>query len=335
MKLNLAEFKTDFLEASNNIDKVTRFWNKYNYKPFDLLNIGHHWQLRERVFSLLRTCKEIDSAAFARIHKGNPYYFIGISSYLLDDFQTAVYFFDASVTEDMNAGADPIDNPKPSTHFLMLEGEASNQSAKKLTEFVQAKVERALNYYQVNVIKSDVVSPLTIDKLRKDFIYRALTTKNRPGLRTLVTAFITFCIEWDFRKDHFEYGVGNGTSEPFFSHLFRGCILFESLLMHNPVNMPVGKNLGSVLTEKAIKEKLGIGEIKGKGGGEIFVLDDVFEELIKYDESIHETIKITYMARNTFGHNLGWDSNIGHDQYQKLYFIIVSACLHVIACLWK
>lgn len=213
------EFKTRYLEAANNVESATGFWNTYNNDPIGLLRNRQFLRLRDRLFGLLRACKSIDAETFTKIHKGHPYYFIGIASYLLDDYQTAIYFFDAAVTEDINAGADPIDNPTPSTRFLMLEGEANYQAAKELTKFAQTKVERALEHYHSKITKNPGISNLTLDELRKDFICYALTAKDKPGLRTLVTSFITYCIEWDFRNEHFEYEVGTGTSEPFFLHL--------------------------------------------------------------------------------------------------------------------
>lgn len=326
------EFETRYLEAANNFEKVTSFWNTFNPGPHELLKNRQFLQLRDRMFGLLKFCKSIDAQAFSRIHKGHPYYFIGITSYLLDDFQTAIYFFDASVTEDINFGADPVDKPKPSTHFLMLEGEADYQSAKELTKFAQTKVERALQYY-ATITRNIEISDLTLNELRKEFIYCALKTTDKPGLRTLVTAFITYCIEWDFRNEHFEYEVKQGSSEPFFLHLFRGCILFESLLKHNPAITPKSKTIGGILQEPAIISRLKIGPINGKKDG--FVLQDIFNSLLSYDNSIDQAIQISYMARNTLGHSLGWDANINQNQYRELYLIIASSCLHVIACLWR
>ena len=325
------EFKTRYLEAANNVESATGFWNTYNNDPIGLLRNRQFLLLRDRLFGLLRACKSIDAETFTKIHKGHPYYFIGIASYLLDDYQTAIYFFDAAVTEDINAGADPIDNPTPSTRFLMLEGEANYQAAKELTKFAQTKVERALEHYHSKITKNPGISNLTLDELRKDFICYALTAKDKPGLRTLVTSFITYCIEWDFRNEHFEYEVGTGTSEPFFLHLFKGCVLLESLLKHNRSITPENNMLGKILKEEKILDALKIEAIDGGN----FVLDDIFEKLQRFDNSISEAIQISYMARNTLGHSLGWNTNINQNQYQELYLIIASSCLHVIACLWK
>ena len=323
------EFKSRYLEAANNFDSVTGFWNTHNQNPGELIINRQYLLLRDRLFGLLRTCKRIDAGAYSKIHKGHPYYFIGISSYLLNDYQTAIYFFDAAVTEDIKYGADPISNPKPSTRFLMLDGESDEQAAKELTRFAQTKVERALKYYVSDVAKDPSIRGLTLDDLRNDFIFYALTSRDKPGLRTLVTAFITFCIEWDFRNEFFEYEIGKGTSEPFFLHLFRGCVLFESLLKLNPSKPPIGNSLIPKLN--SLGDALKINHIQGG----VFVLSDVFDEMQKYNKSISKAIKITAIARNTIGHDLGWNINISQKQYQELYFIIAASCLHAIACLWK
>jgi hypothetical protein len=217
----------------------------------------------------------------------------------------------------------------------MLDGESDKQAAKKLTQYAQSKVERALTYYVHDVTKDASIRILTIDDLRNDFIYYALTSTSNPGLRTLVTAFITYCIEWDFRNDHFDYGVGKGTSEPFFLHLFRGCVLFESLvkLNPNPTCKPTKPTLVPMLNE--LQHVLKIDEIKRKGNNQVFELDDVFIGMQTYQKTISDAVKITAIARNTIGHDLGWDTTISQDQYRELYLIIAASCLHAIACLWK
>jgi hypothetical protein len=329
------DFKTQYLATANGSQSAIDFWNRYNENPHDLIRNRQFLVLRDRLFGLLRACKSIDPIAFTKIPKGHPYYFIGISSYLLDDFETAIYFFDAAVTEDLKAGVEPKANPSPATRFLMLDGESDKQAAKKLTQYAQSKVERALKYYVHDVTKDASIRVLGIDDLRNDFIYYALASTGNPGLRTLVTAFITYCIEWDFRNEHFDYGVGRGTSEPFFLHLFRGCVLFESLvkLNPNPAYKPTKNTLVPILNDLEIVLK--INKIKGKGNGQVFELDDVFVEMQKYQKTISDAVKITAIARNTIGHDLGWDTTISQDQYRDLYLIIAASCLHAITCLWK
>lgn len=334
MTVNLpANFKAEFLAAANDANLATRFWNAYNNNPLEQIKHGHHWLVRDYFFNLLITCKTIDAHAFMKIHKGHPFYFIGITSFLMEDFQTAVYFFDAAVTEDINFGAHPIDNPTPGTRFPMMEGEKTGHAAQPLVAVAQAQVERAITEYLKYTLRSGQELKLGIKEVRNNFICHSLIAKNKLGLRTLATAFISYFIEWDFRNRHFDYGVQRGTSEPFFSHLFRGCVLLESLLKHNPTIPITGKQLNSILTQTDIRAALGIIAIQGKGHD--LSLEDVFHELQKPITTMDQVMEVAYMARNTLGHNLGWDTNINQEQYQKLYFIIAASCLHVIACLWK
>ena len=318
------------METANGSHSAIEFWNTYNVKPKDLIRDRQYLRLRDRLFGLLRACKAMDAAAFTNIPKGHPFYFVGITSYLLDDYQTAIYFFDAAVTEDLDSGAEPKKNKTPVTRFLMLDGESNEQAAKQLTLDSQTKVERILDHYVNKISKDPSIRILTLDHIRYDFIYYALTARSKPGLRTLVTAFITFCIEWDFRNAHFDYEVGKGTSEPFFLHLYRGCVLFESLLKLNPSQTPVGNSL--IPKINSLRQNwLKIDHIQGQN----FVLSDVFSETQKYNNSISGAIKITAIARSTIGHDLGWDVNISQAEYRELYFIIAASCLHAIACLWK
>jgi hypothetical protein len=334
MRIDIDEnFIVDYLAAASDINLATGFWNTYNNKPFALIEARQYWLLRDFLFSLLTECKKIDANAFAKIHKGHPFYFIGITSFLMEDFQTAVYFFDASMTEDFNAGADPKGRAKPSTRFLMMEGEVEGHAAQPLAAVAKAQVERAIKEYLKCTLRSGQELKLGIKEVRSNFIYRSLIAKNKPGLRTLATAFISYFIEWDFRNKHFEYGVKQGTAEPFFSHLFRGCVLLESLLKHNPTIPVMGRLLYGMLTQPDIREALDITAVQGKGVDS--TLDDVFQELQNPVTTMDQTMQVAYRARNILGHNLGWDSNINQEQYQKLYFIIAASCLHVIACLWK
>ena len=67
---DVEDFKCRYQAAVKNKNKATEFWNFYNQKPIELLNCNQYQFLRERMFKLLRTCKQIDNAAFEKIHKG-------------------------------------------------------------------------------------------------------------------------------------------------------------------------------------------------------------------------------------------------------------------------
>src|SRR4030067_1325669 len=114
-------------KASGNKDLVAGFWRPLTSYSVILIRGGNYSQAQSYLLYLLHKCKEIDPISYVKIHKGNPFYFLGISSFLLHDYQTATYFFDASVSEDLLYGTDARNNPSPSTRFLALEGEKNDQ----------------------------------------------------------------------------------------------------------------------------------------------------------------------------------------------------------------
>jgi hypothetical protein len=293
-----------------------------------LIRAGNYSQAERLLLELLHKCKNIDSSSFLKIHKGNPYYFLGISFYLMNNFETATFFMDSSVSEDLRFGADAIENPTPSTHFLALEGDKKGQAAKQLTEYAESKVQRSLALYNSMPDRQPSISDLTITTLRDKFLFPALSTKTPPGWRTLATAFISFFIEWDFRNEFFDIRPGIGTSEPFYLHLFKGCVLFESFLKENPSKKSTGRNLSKVLGDLFVD--LGLSS-KPKISD---TFKNILKEIPKADNRLETAICFTGKTRNTIGHKLSWDEHINQLEYQRLFGMISSSCLHAIACLY-
>jgi len=342
----LEDFQYLHANYSINPSEATKFWNKYNELPNELIKIRQYDFVRERMFWLLSTCKKLNESAFNDIPKGHPYYYVAITSYYLHDYETALYFFDAAVTEDLRfvklldlnfpVDQETKDKLTPAYLFMLLCGDSKRQAAQEITKNTEELVQQAISHYKDNF---HIDPELTMDDLRAKFIYCVLKS-NVKGIRTLVTALLTYLLEWNFRKNHMLLGVRQETTEPFFLHLFKGCLLFESLLKTNP-KIPFNDqqkkdNLGAILNNEAINLNLNISSIINKR----ISLDDVFKKLIeingsKHDLKVQDAIQITYMARNTLGHNLGWETKITLDEYTQLYNLITSACLHVINCLWK
>jgi hypothetical protein len=64
----------------------------------------------------------------------------------------------------------------------MLDGEAENQAAIEITRITHVKVERALERYRTNIMKSLNIPEMTLKELRKDFIYYSLLEPKKPGI---------------------------------------------------------------------------------------------------------------------------------------------------------
>lgn len=332
----IEEFEVQYKDAAKKVDEATKFWNRYNPQTIELLRSHQYHVLREKMFQILRTCKQIDQESYNKIHKGHPYFFIGITSYRLGDYQTAISFFDAALSEDLQTE----DKEERPTHlFFMLKGDEPRNAARLETQFIESKVKRSIDYYNNQIAKNEDICNFEIQDLQDVFIGYILNYKDDLGLRTLLTTFITFIVEWDIRNEHFDLGVNKGTSEPLLMHLFRGCVLFESLLKQNPFPKSKHKDqmyeLGKLLTYYKDRMKVKLPDNFSSKEMGIRTLGGVLEELNKRSEIIDDSILMSYWLRNTLGHSLAWEDRIDQVSYQKLYLIVVNACLHVINCLWR
>jgi hypothetical protein len=323
------ELRNTFIKASKGpLENGNAFFNKFRYVS-DLVT-GNPASAFNQGLDLLNRCRAIDEAAFAQIHKGSAYYWIGIAAFLMHEHELATFFFDAAVAEDLRGGYDPVNKPTPSFRFILVEGEPPEQAARQLVQVTQARIEELINNYNARPGRPQRIDDLTIEELRRRFLRPAIS----PGgenLRSSATTLISFSMEWDFRNMLFDIRPLQGTAGPFLLHLFKGCVLFESILKGNPTDPPPqNSTLGNTL--KYLHVKLGI-PAKIKIGNINF--PDVVADLAGADDSIQTAIKFTGRIRNTLGHDLGWVVNLDKMQYHRLFRMVSSSCFHAIACLYR
>ncbi|GAI13785.1 unnamed protein product, partial [marine sediment metagenome] len=48
----------------------------------------------ERGHEILHLCKRLNPDVYGKIHKGYPFYFMGMAAYRIHDFQSAIYYID-------------------------------------------------------------------------------------------------------------------------------------------------------------------------------------------------------------------------------------------------
>ena len=314
--------------ASGSKELATNFWRPLTDFPVRLIKEGNYSQAQGLLFHLLHKCQAVAPAHFPKIHKGNPYYWLGITTFLIHDYQTATFFFDAAVTEDLDWGADPEKDPTPAIFFITLDGKQPNQSAQKLVQIAEAKVLISLEFYKSLAGRPSWLPDFSMPRLRAKFLRPALDPKNR-GWRTLVTTFISFFLEWDFRNGFFDIRPGKGSVEPFYLHLFKGCVLFESLLKENQSKPISDPTLWSALT--SLSKELGF---SGKPEDQTWTFPDIINDLSNADHQIETAMRFTYRVRNIAGHHLSWNIDLNQGQYQRLFEMIAASCLHAIACLY-
>jgi len=324
-----AELEAIFRQAAstNSVPDADLFFRRFEYlnqllgnNPMMALVYGRQ---------LLFHCKRFDPALYAKIHKGTPYYWLGMAAFFVKDFQTATFFFDAAVSEDIRAGLDPARNPSPSFHFILIDGGQPNQAAQLLVKSMQRQIEAQIDQYNQRGGRHPSCPSLDIGIVRDHFLRPALTQSREPW-RSLATTLITFVLEIEYLGNSLDLRVGTGTSEPFYLNLFKGCVLFESLLKANPKNAPTQQTLGQVLRHLAAD--LGLTAAPTIGNTDF---PTVVSDVASANNDIATSIEFTGRVRNTVGHNLGWNATFDRSQYDKLAGMVASACLHAINCLYR
>jgi len=121
-----------------------------------------------------------------------------------------------------------------------------------------------------------------------------------------------------------------GTNEPFFTHLFKGCLLFESLLKKNPTINAKGGTLEKLLS--GLAKPLGLPKQVKIGSAN---LENVLKEVQVADDAFTTAIIMTGKLRNTLGHNIGWTDQLTKEQYLQGFLLIAVACLHAISTLYR
>jgi hypothetical protein len=293
------------------------------HKPYmDRLQNGFYSIAVDVGIEFLTDTKQFAPDAYENASKGTPFYFLGIAAFLSHDFLTATFLFDAAASEDLRLAPDKKDTP--ALLAMQLDGGNRNQTALPIVRGVVDKIEAAIASYKGRPGSK----PLALSDVRQYFLTRFLTVTD-PHRRTMITTFISFFFEWEYRARLIELSQA-GSREPFFMHLFRGCLLFESLLKENPKKKPTKDTLGPILTKDLFGE-LGIPST-------LKISCPSFNTIIQSlqpNQTMDKTIECTGKTRNTLGHNLAWvAASLDAPRYNLLVENIAVSCLHAIACLY-
>ncbi len=320
----------EFLAAYNHASKpppenANHFFNSFLYKVY-LFN-GNPSLSVDLGVELLQKCKQTNPEIFSNIHKGTAYYWIAMAAFLMNDMERAIFFIDAAVNQDLRLGSDPNENPSPALLFMLIDGASDLQAAKQMVVKTQARFDELIEFY--NQLKGKSQLNFTIKDLREKFIIPTLCDKDKKW-RSNVTTMISFCMEIDNLESLFEIRVDDGTSEPFFMHLFKGCVLFETILKECPINngnspSTIEKNIKKFHSQLGIPVDYSVGNCS---------LQSIIKDLDHFDNSIQSAIKFSNRTRNAIGHNLGWPIIRDKDQYEILFKLIISSCFHAIVKLY-
>jgi hypothetical protein len=304
--------------------KGTEFFQQFGFGF--LVNNRQPLFAYNEILRVLQDCKAADEAAYKEIHKGGPFYWLGMAAFMFRDFETSVYFMDAAVSEDLRRNPLAVDTP--AMLFISLRGDHPHQAAREFVKISENAIGTIIATYLKYMGRDPALPDLTIDGLRNEFLLPA-TQPSNPRLRSTATALLSFFLETGQRKVQLDNVPNRGSSEPFILHLFKGGLLVESLVKLNPKNPPSEKTLGKALNHVA--GNLGIPAGMSISANE---LQDVIDQADSAAWTIEKAFQISGRIRNTTGHSLGWQTRFTFDQYGAMVQNLCVACLHTINALY-
>jgi hypothetical protein len=278
---------------------------------------------------LLNSLKTNDEKRYQTIHKGTPYYFLGCAAFLCRDFEKALFYMDCALEEDRKlANTKPED--RPAGRWLLLDTDSHEHHARPLVIRIRMAFEQTL---------ADIAalggSRITLEEFRKNVVARAIG--GNAELRGAVTAFFSFLLEHEVRMAELSLSpVTGGSGEPFYLHLLKGAVLFETLLKTSVDGKRVlavkkGKaTLDDFIKDRAIYQRLGFATpLQGLGGR---TFDDVLIKIASDTSSFNSmSVRGTWAIRNTTGHSLSWPRRLTPPQYKQVFQLVVGALTLVIS----
>jgi hypothetical protein len=284
-----------------------------------------------RLLSILR---DADPGKYDRIHKGTPFYFLAIAAYSSGDHERALAFMDGAVDEDHRIHGHDWRNV-PSGMFFSLNPEPRNQFGRHVVRRVTDVLSD--QFGQVAALGGPVLTmPTLITRLVEPAI------DGTRELRSVVTALFTFLLEYQSRADDLKVlPPAAGTGEAVYLHLFKGALLFETLLKTSVAGQAIiaGRpraTLGDLLASDRIYQSLGFRAQPQGPGGDTF--DDVLQ-LIREEETNREPFNVkavhaVWGVRNKTGHSLAWPRKPSEPEYSGVFRLVLGAIVLVLANLY-
>jgi hypothetical protein len=284
-KINSEEFKHQLILSfdSLNSENAGAF---FNLIPIDISEdvLPTYLLAYEKILKILKTER---NEKYEVIHKGSPFYFLGIGSFLIEDYERSVFYMDAALSEDLRSRL----KDQPAQLFFKIDTENTNQLALPIVIKLKTQLENHLKEYRTNN-DSTLQLKNIIDKILEN-----------SKFKTISSAFLSYTLEYETRRDQILITPMNITGEPFILHFLKGCVLLESLL--NLISNKKGGNLGSKLDSNF--ERLGL--IKTSKKYNLRSSNNIITDLIKEIDTNSEKYNVKCFRtvrtlRDIFAHNI-------------------------------
>ncbi len=304
-------------EDIKNQDESNLFFGKYGVgnvligtsNPFDRMNAYE---------SFLYILQTHNSKKFKIIHKGTPYYFIAWTAFQIKDFERALFYMDAAVSEDNRI---QIQSLTPSTAFFLLDSMPEASGSKSLHTSLFSTVSSSLKRFNTDSGVEITIEDF-INKFVKPIIY------GDTKYRSVATGLYGFILEYERYGNHiFLRSSEGGSIELFINHLFKGARLLESILAM--------KGSGDSLYELISNlKKLKVDQKFLEGDKSLGSAKQAYDDLVSTENFQNSNFAASYIIRNTTGHSILWTDEFNRETYLILYTSLVNSIFWSIYVLW-
>ena len=304
-------------------------WNGKADKPFERLRSYE---------TLLKEIYDWNSEIFHFIHKGTPYYFSGIHAFDIEDYNRALFYFDAGLSEDIRnkPGRNTFHWTNSASYgFYKLNESYGNEIVTVPVGKLRKLILPLIDEFNVELGPDEL---FTIDILINSFVKSKVKVKE---YRSIIPALYLFIYESEQKLFQLQIRSDLGGSiEPFILHLLKGCLIFESLIkLVYPSH--IYSELATIMKDPIVKKDInycqgGI-ELIDHAAGIRKTLQDIISNLIPYLEDEGNRVKnsdkwltLTYALRNVTAHNLTWDDRFNPENYMHLYRSVLFSIFYLI-----
>lgn len=198
---------------------------------------------------ILLQITRVDPTRYSRMHKGTPFYLMGWLAYEMKDYEKGVFYMDAALSEDVHnipSGWMSL----PAAAFIFLDDSNLDAAAREITIEIRQEVDSQLDRFSKQARTIVDTGALTNRFLKPN--------ASEHSYRSIMTALLTFLMEGKDRRAQLQLRSSHGGSlEPFITHLFKGGLIFESLLKkkYNASGITLGKYLAAAKDDLELKKR--------------------------------------------------------------------------------
>ena len=322
---------TNQIDCSDLNNFTSQYWTDkwFKYKNFDKvlqsffckneIYLRHPWEVIGIYKTLLKYLKRQNSDRYKQVHKGTPFFWIGWNSFLLKNYDQAIFYLDAALAEDKKNHPSHVWPTSGAAMFFKLQTpkfriyyDRGYVIAPELYDIVNRELNRFNSKHGNN---------LSINHFIDSFVTKILKEDN--------TAVITTLYAFIFQKDDIIEmiklrGKHGGSIEPMITHLFKGALIFETLMKEN--HPQEGNSLGKIIGSSNIQTRYNYNQHHCRASS----LEEIFSFINSQTESAERAFYVTCKIRNTTAHNLIWNDLFTIENYNKLYYSILDAIFYVI-----